>query len=95
MNDGRSGSSSIFLSKLFVKGSTKAKVKKQRNSPIRNYLTQLLLTFVSAAFDDISIGFLLSYSYIKGAECLQWLFKKVLVCKEKNRKQFKDTVQKH
>ena len=71
MNDGRSGSSSIFLAELFVKGSTKAKVQKLRNSPIGNYLTQLLLTFVSAAFDDISTGFLLSYSYIKGAECLQ------------------------
>ena len=30
MNDGRSGSSSLFLAELSVKGPTKAKVQKQR-----------------------------------------------------------------
>ena len=69
-----------------------SKTEKQSNWKLPH---STLLTFVSAAFDDISIGFLLSYSYIKGADCLQWLFKKSISMQRENRKQFKDTVQKH
>ena len=57
MNDGRSGSSSIFLAELFVKGSTKAKVKKQRNSPIGNYLTQPSLLLYLPPLIIFQLGF--------------------------------------
>ena len=40
MNDGRSGSSSLFLAELSIKEFTNAKVQKLRNSPIGNYVTQ-------------------------------------------------------
>ena len=57
MNDGRSGSSSIFLAELFVKGSTKAKVQKLRNSPIGNYLTQPSLLLYPPPLMIFQLGF--------------------------------------
>ena len=67
---GRSGSSSLFLAELSVKGPTKAKVQKQRKKAQLEIIS-LIHTFVSATFDIISTGFLLGYLYIKGAECLE------------------------
>ena len=59
-------------------------------------ITSVILTFVSATFDDISTEFLLSYLYIKGAECLECFLSSISMQREKKiEKQFKETVQKH
>ena len=63
---GRSGSSSLFLAELSVKGPTKAKVQKQRKKSNWKLSHSSILLY-----DIISTGFLLGYLYIKGAECLE------------------------
>ena len=55
------------------KGAYKSKGSKTEKK-IQLEIISLIHTFVSATFDDISTGFLLGYLYIKGAECLEWLF---------------------
>ena len=95
MNDGRSGSSSLFLAELSIKEFTNAKVQKLTNSPIGNYVTQPPYFCIRHLW-WYSTEFLLGYLYIKEAECLERLFlSSISMQREKIEKQFKETVQKH